>query len=493
MSGTDSDNVKSKAVAGIKALAVRTAGSLGLKVLSSLILARLLFPKDYGVFGVVAYLTGLGMFLGDVGLSSALIRQHREPTEDETFTVFVSQQILTTIAVLGMMVSAPWLIRVYRLSPDAALLLRVMAVGLYFMSLRIVPMLALERQLRFKTIARCELIENMVLAMGTVFLAWRGAGAWAFVGGGILRGAVGLVCVWSASPYRPRGRFRLSIVRDLMRFGLAFQLNAIVPALVAGWAPYMVSLFLGAMSLGLVNWSINLASTPLMLSAILNRVAFPAYSRLNGDPDAFGRYLLMSVRRIGAVFWFVVPLAVLACPVVIPIVFKARWAPAVPLLQWFCIDAVLQTLVGIVASAQNASGRAGERLGVTIGTGIARWVVGYAAVVTLGLGGIGPAVCLVSFAELGVSVVLVRRGNEACAGLASEVFLPAVSAWVCLGGALFVGHWMAPGHVAIQTCIALLFFAAAAMTIEKLISDFKMVKEFRALFAMLRLRTGEGV
>src|SRR5690349_13666177 len=70
--------VKSRALMGIKALVVRTLFAQALRVGSSLILAHLLYPKDYGIFGVVAYITGLGMYLGDVGLNASLVRQHRE-------------------------------------------------------------------------------------------------------------------------------------------------------------------------------------------------------------------------------------------------------------------------------------------------------------------------------------------------------------------------------------------------------------------------------
>src|SRR5262245_60069661 len=105
--------------------------SIVLRAVSSLCLARLLFPKDYGVFGVASYLTGLGLFLSDIGLGGALIRQEKQPTEDETFTVFWCQQAITGALVALILITAPWLIRLYGLSSSAALLLMTMACGLF--------------------------------------------------------------------------------------------------------------------------------------------------------------------------------------------------------------------------------------------------------------------------------------------------------------------------------------------------------------------------
>ena len=181
------------------------------------------------------------------------------------------------------------LLHLYKLSPAALLLLVVMSLGLFLSSLRVIPMMALERDLQFPVIARCELIENLAQTTGTILLAYLGWGAWALAGGGIVRGVVGLACVWAASPWRPQGRFHFAIVKQLARFGVAYQLNAIVPSLLGGWMPLVVGRLLGVAAVGMVGWAANIASVPMMLSGVLNRVAFPAYSRLQSDPEALGR------------------------------------------------------------------------------------------------------------------------------------------------------------------------------------------------------------
>ncbi len=484
--------VRSRALSGLKALAMRTFASQGLRVISSLTLARLLYPGDYGVFGVVAYLTGLGMFLGDVGLSSALVRQHREPDEDETLTVFIGQQILTGLVVLTLLIAAPLLVHAYKLSGNAVLLLRVMACGLFFASLRIVPMMVLERELQFGRIARCEFLENLVLTVGTIFLAWRGCGAWAFAGGGLLRSATGLIAVWLASPYRPRGRFRLSIVKRLMGFGVAFQLNALVPTILSGWLPLFGARLLGTISLGLINWAINLASIPMMLSTILNRVAFPAYSRLHAEPEAFASALIASIRRISAIFWLLIPAAIIVCPPALPLVFSHRWLPAVPLVQWLCWESVVQVLIGLLASAQNASGRASERLGVTIGMGLARCGIGYLALTRIGLAGIPPALCIVSLGELALTLFLLSRRNPACRILAAEALTPLAAATLLLVLALWAGQACTPHPGWVRSVLSLVVFLGLTSVRDLSLNGRATARELMALGRMLGSRSNES-
>lgn len=477
--------VKARAIFGVKILAARTLVSVLLRVVSSLVLARLLFPKDYGLFGVVSYITGLGLFLCDVGLASALIRQPTRPTRNEAFTVFCTQQMITALVVLAVFVTAPLLIQVYALSPSARVMLYALAAGLFLSSLRIVPMMALERDLQFPVIARCELIENLVQTGSTIALAFLGWGAWALAAGGLLRGLVGLALVWTASPWSPRGDFEWGILKRLARFGFAFQLSAIVPTLLSGWMPLVVGRVLGIAAVGLVGWAANLASVPLMLSGVLNRVAFPAYSRLQSDPEALGHYLSASIRRVCAVFSIVIPLVVIVCPLAIPALFHARWTPTIPLVQWFSLECIIQTLTGLLASTQNALGRSGERLGVAIAVGGLRWGLGYLAVRCFGLLGIGPTLLGVSFVELWVSVHLVMRRNTACPRLMRETMASLLAIGVGLTAAFGTSQAVEPHNLLKRTAAALVVFAGLTVLREFATGKRPLSTEIRAVYGML--------
>ena len=483
---SDAAAVRTRAVSGAKALAMRTAVSVILRIVSSLVLARLLFPADYGLFAVASYITGLGMFLSDVGLGGALVRQAQAPTKDESFTVFISQQALTAVVALTVIVSAPWIIHSYHLTPNAAILLIVMTATLFLSSLRVVPVMALERALRFPAIARCEMMENVVQTVTTILLAYLHFGAWALAGGTILRGFLGLIYIWSMSPWRPNGKFRPEIVKRLARFGVAMQLNAIVPSLVNGWLPIMVGRMLGIASVGLVGWATNIASVPLMLSAVLNRVAFPAYSRLQSDPEALGNYLTSSVRRIGSVFCILLPLVVIAAPALIPEIFHKRWTAAVPLVQWFCLECGVLTITGLLASAQNALGRAEERLAVTIAVGVVRWGAGFLAIKAFGIAGIGPTMFAITTLELALTTWLVWRRTAGSATLPLDIFRPLLAIGMILKVSLIAGAALAHDHIFMSSLVSLVTFAALLGIFEFVTRGRLVARDAVSMVSMLR-------
>ncbi len=480
--------VKERALKGMFVLAARNMASQGLRVVSALFLSRLLFPAEYGLFGIVSYAASMGMYLGDLGLNAALVRQPHEPTRDETFTIFWCTQAFTALTVAIICALAPQFTRSYALGDGAVPMVWAVALGLFLSSLRGLPQMVLERRLAFSAIARAELMENVVQVVTTVVLAALGFGAWALAVGGLVRGGVGLVLVWWMSPWRPRGTFRLGVLKRLMGFGLAFQLPVLVGALVAGWVPLVVGRILGMEAVGLVNWAWALASTAMMLSVVLNRVAFPAYCRLQDDPVGFAEYLRTSLRRLSAVLLLAIPLGVLVLPVVVPLVFGARWVPAVVLVQWFSLEVVLITLTGLLAMAQNAGGRPWERLAVVVGAGTAKWVVGTWAIQRFGLAGIGPVALLVGLAELWVTAWRVTRLNAAMRGLVSQVVEPFVTVGLLLAGA-GAGALAVPEVGAVgRALIGMVLFAVLVLMRERLPGTLSLLGELKSILGFVRAR-----
>lgn len=479
------DEVKSRAVTGIRAFGMRTIVSLVLRVISSICLAHLLFPVDYGQFGVAAYVTGLALYFSDVGLGGALVRQVIEPKDDEQTTVFIGQQVITGTVVALLVIGSPWITRAYNLPHSSEGLIVVMALGIFFNSLRVVPIIALERELRFAAIARCELVENIVQTVSTIVFALLGTGAWCFAIGGLLRGAVGLSMVWAASPWRPRGRFRWDILVRLAKYGIAFQLNAIAPTLLAGWMPWVVSRTLGVATLGLVNWAINLSSVPMMLSAVLNRVAFPTLSRIQSDDAAMGETVLAAVRRLNALLWVTVPVIVLIAPLVIPMIFPAKWSPAIPFVQWFSLETGLLTVNGLLSAAQNATGYAGDRLAVAVGSGLFRFALGYTCITLFGIHALGPTAAISAAVELLATTILLKHRARVPTINVPAVFEPIVAYCAGLGGAWLIAFVLIKGELLLQTIMALVIFIAFVTVREVLAPRRVLASELRGLLAML--------
>ncbi|RKH12135.1 polysaccharide biosynthesis protein [Corallococcus sp. CA053C] len=482
-------DVKVRAQRSIIALGLRTLGSLGLRVVSSLALSHLLFPGDYGAFAIVAFTAAMGAFLGDLGLSAALVRQQHEPTQDEISTSFWSHQAFTVCVVSVLLVLAPLLSRSYELGPSGTAMVSVMALGLFFHSLRVIPIMVLERQLHFPALARIELIEGIAQTASTILLAWLGLGAWALIGGGLVRGGLGMLMLWSAAGWRPRGKVRWTIVKRLLGFGIWFQLTGLIPAVLNGWIPLVVGRMEGKDAVGLVNWATALASVPLALSSVLTRVAYPAYSRLQADSAALADYLRTSIRRISALLCLVIPFGVIALPPFIPVVFGARWSLASTLVQWFTIEASMQAVQGLLFSQQHASGHARERMYVATLSSLLRFGLGTLAVMQWGIVGVGVSATAVTLTELWLTARLVARRAPELSRLEFEVMEPFLTVGALLALALGLSRLATgQGGLLVQALVAAGLLTALVLAREATRRGLSLLGELRALLQHVRAR-----
>lgn len=455
-------------------------------------MSRLLFADDYGAYAVASWIVGLGAFFGDVGLAGALVRQPTKPTINESFTVFIAQQLLTVVVIVMVVTLGPKLAGVSAVAADDRRLLYLMSLSLFMSSLRIIPMLALERELKFGVIAKIELAQNVLNTLTNIFLAWLGWGPWSLAVGAVVGAGVMTTGVWMASPWRPAGKFEWPIVKRLAGFGIAFQLNALMPTLLSGWVFIIVGKMLGVSAVGFVTWAVSLSSVPLMVSGVLNRIAFPTYSRLQNDPAVLGHYLKASIRRLMAVMIVFVPAGVLLCPLLIPTLFDPRWNPAVPLVQWFSIDVMLATILGVLASSQNATGHATDRLWITIGSGIIRWIAGFAIVYLFGLQGVGPLVAAITLIELVVTCVLIEKRNPSIHKLLTTVMDPILRMGIALTIAWLSSFLISPDHPAARCLLALGIFSGLLFFHELLTSGKLVWLDLQALSHMIKGRVSAG-
>jgi teichuronic acid exporter len=261
-----------------------------------------------------------------------------------------------------------------------------------------------------------------------------------------------------------------------------------VGAFTAGWVPLVVGRYLGKDAVGLVNWAWALGSTPMIVSAVLNRVAFPAYCRLQEDPAGFAEYLNTSLRRLSAALCLLIPLAVFAVPVAVPLFFGARWVPAVPLVQWFSMECIIITLIGLLATAQNAGGGPWQRLIVTLCSGVAKWALALWLVQRFGLMGVGPLGSIVHLVELAVTAWLVTRLNPALRGLVMLVVEPVVTVGLLLLGALFVTPYLVREGVWGQGFAGVALFCVLFLLRERLPGPLPLVAELRTIAALVRAR-----
>jgi PST family polysaccharide transporter len=332
-------NIKKKSLTGMRALFVRQILVKAIFFIGNIVLARLLAPQIFGFYAIAAFVVQFFSTFGDVGIGAALIQKKGELGREELSTTFWIQQMLVWLVVGGIFAAAPLALKVYpTLPPVGVWLIRALAVSFLFSSLKTIPAILMERNIDFKRIAWVDIAENLAFQATAISGAVLGLEAWSFILAAVARSLLGTVIIYSVSTWRPAFVFRFESARGLVRFGLPYQGNQLLSFIKDAVTPLFVGAYAGAAAVGYVNWARNFAFAPLLISESFGRVAFPVFSRLQGDRELLARTVERSMRMMTLVLFPITAILLALGPELTHVLFTDRWMPGIHVFYLYCMS-----------------------------------------------------------------------------------------------------------------------------------------------------------
>ena len=419
------DNVNRQAKKGIRVLLVREGFLLVLTFAGGIVLARVLDPADFGLFGITTFLVKLLAQFSDCGLAPSLIQRNETPSDRDLQVGFTLQQILVTLVVVALWFAAPWLAGFYPKAPDGLIwLVRVLAFNLYLGTWRSISVLQLERRLHYKPLAVVSVVETVSYQVVAVGMAVLGFGVWSLIAAVLLQGVLGTVLIYSAAPWRIRFAFDRTIAATMLRFGLPYQLQSTLGNMKGWVAPTLVASLIGPDALGFLTWGSSNGRKPMRLFQNVIRVSFPHFARLQGDQDEVERLLSKyQVYFLTVAGWWFSVLAIAGYDLT-HWIYTEKWLPAVPVLILSGVLLGLNAVSWSTKSALNGLGRVHLTMRVTLVATVLSNVLG--AILIFVIGFIGVPVGLVI--ALLVTLPWLYRGLRP--GALHRVLRP--TAWIIL-------------------------------------------------------------
>ncbi len=422
-----------KAVRSAAALGVRQILVQGLGALTGIVLARLLSPSDFGLFGIITFVLAFLVAFGDVGLGASLIREPDEPSEDDFRAVFTAQQLLVAVVVLAAWFASPMLARAFHLPPHRAILFRLVAISLLFTSFQVIPSVRLERHLKFQKLAAVEVTQALVYNGVTLGAAFAGLGPLSFALGLLSRSVAGAAIINWVSPWRIGWHLDIKRIRKHLSFGIPYQGIAFTSLLKDSITPIFVGLALGTSQVGYINWANMVAAYPAMALMVLQRVYLPAFARMQAHKERLGEFVEKVILATNAV---VAPLAILTFVLIRPItvtVFGQKWLVAIPLFRLFWLANLFVPTATPLIGLLNALGRSRTTLGFAVLWMLGTWVMGVPLILLLGTIGYP----LASFGVLLTNFLLYRKAQQHVSFRILSVIAPIWIWAVLLGSAIY--------------------------------------------------------
>ena len=359
------ENLKEKTVTGVAWSAVQKFGSTALSFVSTIVLARLLTPDDFGCIGMLSIFLAVASTFIDGGFGSALIQKQR-PTREDYSTIFYWNFGLALALYAILFFSAPAIGRFYNL-PLLCSVLRVQGVVLIINAIRIVQTNQLRKQLKFKKIASVDLSVAALSLVVTIYLAWKGYGVWALVAQQLMVSVLTTSIYWITGHWMPLLTFSKQSFKELFSFGGFILLSNLINTFCNNIQGLLIGKFYNPATMGYYSKAKSteeLSST--FISNIIDQVSYPVLAEAQNDKA----YMIRMLRKfIGVLAYVTFPimlvLMLIAKPVFV-LLYSERWLPSVPYFQILCFAGIAVCCQGINYYAVAAIGKSKDLFKWTI-------------------------------------------------------------------------------------------------------------------------------
>jgi lipopolysaccharide exporter len=339
--------------------------------LSTLVLARLLLPADFGLVAMATTFSGAIDSLSQFSVEDMLVRRVEDDTSlhDAAFTLQVMRAILTGgLIAAGAPFAAEWF-HEPRLVPVLLVLGALSAVA----GFENIGLVAFRRQLRFDVQFRLSLVPRLLQVLTTVGIAWEWRSYWALLAGMAVTRLARLVMTYVVHPYRPR--FGLGGWRELAGFSGWLWAASLARLVWDRYDSFLIGPAFGAASLGLFQIAQTVALLPI------SELVAPASDVLLAGLSAGQREGNEAVRRTES-------LALAAALIVAPLGLAVstgsreivrimlgpdiRWIAAVPLISAFALICLVSPIGYVTRSALIASGHVRREFWATMVSSITK-------------------------------------------------------------------------------------------------------------------------
>lgn len=310
------------------------------------ILARVLTPREFGLFGLVAAVHMLFRPILDMGLIPAYLKLENSK-EDAQSAFFTINLLIGVLASLSFVVLSPIAAFFYK-EPRLCPVLMVFAVSLLFTSLSAQPRASLARAKKFGRIAAVQSSSTLLGSSAAVSLAFAGAGVWALVARALVETglkAMSLLLL-SQKTFRIVSWQRMAIYSQSLWFGIRIVLNRIVGMVGFSLDRIVLAGFVPLSDLGFYTRTQSLAAMPdSHIRTSLTTPALAYLARIKGGAKP---------QHYIALQWLVLFVAGFPCLVLviegehlIPWYLGKQWIQAGELSKWIGIWGIGKLFHGI--------------------------------------------------------------------------------------------------------------------------------------------------
>ncbi|MDE6811976.1 MAG: oligosaccharide flippase family protein, partial [Muribaculaceae bacterium] len=243
-------NLKLQTARTLKWNAIDRVATQVLYAVVGVVLANILSPEEFGLVGVLLIFQAFATILVDSGFGAALLRE-KEPTQQDYSTVFWFNLLVSLIIYAVLFAAAPLIAEIFQGQKVLVPMSKVMFLTFVINGAAIVQVNRLMKRMEVKMIAVANSAGLIISGAAAIWLALRGAGAWALVWQNIILASVKTMTLWATGHWRPSLCFSRASIRKIRNVGLSIFSSSLLNTISLNIYNFVIGAFYTISSLGI--------------------------------------------------------------------------------------------------------------------------------------------------------------------------------------------------------------------------------------------------
>lgn len=350
------DGLKQQVVRGAFWVLLERFSTQGVQFAVSMLLARLLTPREYGTVALVVVFTAIASVVVDCGFGNALV-QKKDATDIEFNSVFYLSLAMSVFFYFLLFFTAPLIADFYKMT-EIVPIVRVMSFNLLFHAINSVQNAELNRKMLFHLSFRISLVSVISSAIVGIGMAIKGFGVWALVWSSFAGNLSGVISRWFFIAWRPKLMFSLAALRPLFKFGWKMSLSGLIETGYNNLYGLLIGRWYSSADLAYVNKGQHFPELIMNnVNGTLMRVAFPALAQMQDDQERMREAMRRMIRSSTFIIFPLMTICAITSAPLIKMLYGNQWGGAVIFAQLSCFRFALWPFHTINLQAIQALGR----------------------------------------------------------------------------------------------------------------------------------------
>jgi len=327
---------------------------------TTIVLARLLVPEDYGLVGMSGLVVGLITLIGDFGLSSSIIRK-KTLSREEVSALFWQYLLIGTLLSLLIYYLADYGAAFWN-QPVLKDLIQLSAIAFFFNSLSQIPSALLQRKMKFKVFGFVVSVAAVVGGLVSVALAFFNFGASSLIYGAIVTSIVKCVLVYCFEDFRPQFIYYTAETWSHLKFGTIVTVDVYLWWLYSNADSWIASQYLSAELYGIYTMALIISFAFFeKIMVVIQPAAQPAFAKFDKREDLLAFYFSVVRKTAYLAFPICVILYWLADDLIV-ILLGLKWQSMIPVFKILILVSMLRFLASFNAPLLNVINKPNVRV-----------------------------------------------------------------------------------------------------------------------------------